>query len=247
MKALLLAAGAGTRLRPLTADRPKPMVEIAGAPAVAHALRWLRGQGITEVAINLHHHPAMLQDFVGDGTRFGLKVVYSVERELLGTSGALRPLRAFFEREAVFAVLYGDVLTNLDLRPVRDGHATAGADATVVLTKADEPTRAGIVAFDGQHRITRFVEKPAVDEVFSEWANAGIYLCGPRVLEYLPAGGPQDFARDLFPAMLRDGRYLLACPTDALVIDFGSLERLETARVSVRQGLLGREQVSQEC
>jgi NDP-sugar pyrophosphorylase family protein len=236
MRALLLAAGEGTRLHPLTVDRPKPMVEVGGEPAVAHSLRWLRCQGVTEVAINLHHHPRILQDFVGDGSRFGLTVSYSVERSILGTSGALRPLLEFFQGEDPFVVLYGDVLTNLDLQGVLDAHETAEADATVVLTRVEDPTRAGIVSFDAEHWITRFVEKPKASEVFSECANAGVYVCGPRVLDYVAPRGQQDFARDLFPAMLADGRRLLGSPTEAMVIDFGSRERLGIAAEAIRAG-----------
>jgi len=230
MKGLLLAAGQGTRLRPLTDDRPKPMVDIAGEPAIAHELRWLRQQGICDLAINLHYRPEVLEQFVGDGSRFGVRVTYSLETEILGTAGALRPLLPFFRGEWAFIVLYGDVLTDLDLASVLEAHATSGADATIVLTPADDPTRAGIVAFDETHRITRMVEKPAPSEVFSTWANAGVYVCGPAVLEYVAAGKAQDFAGELFPAMLRAGRHLRAAPTDAVVVDFGSMERLEVAR-----------------
>lgn len=237
MKALLLAGGQGTRLRPLTDDRPKPMVEIGGEPAIAHALRWLRQQGVTDVAINLHAHPEVLREFVADGARFDLHVTYSFEPQILGTAGALRPLHDFFRADDAFVVLYGDVLTDLDLSPVRRAHTASGADGTIVLTRVEDPTRAGIVAFDGDHRITRFVEKPAANDVFSDWANAGIYYCGPNVLQYVAVHGAQDFARDLFPAMLRDGCHLLASPTTALVIDFGSPERLELARTSFGQGV----------
>lgn len=240
MKALLLAAGEGTRLGPLTADRPKPMVEIGGEPGIAHALRWLRRQGVTDVAINLHHHPDMLRQFVGDGSRFGLAVTCSFESEILGTSGALRPLHDYFRSEDPFVVLYGDVLTDLDLLPVGRAHAASGADATMVLSRVDDPTRAGVVAFDGRFRITRLAEKPAASDVFSDWANAGIYFCGPTVLRYVSTHGPQDFARDLFPAMLRDGCHLLASPTTARVIDFGAPERLEAARTAVGHGGLWR-------
>ena len=247
MKALLLAAGAGTRLGVLTAERPKPMMDIAGQPAVAHSLRWLRRQDIAEVVINLHHYPVVLRDFVGDGAQFGLRVTYSLEEQALGTSGALRPLRSVLHEEDVFCVLYGDVLTNLDLRSVRDTHNTSHPDATIVVTSVDDPTRAGMVVFDDQRRITHFVEKPAADEVVSQWANAGIYLCGPKVLDYVSSAGPQDFGRDLFPAMLRDGCNLLASPTSAAVIDFGSPERLEDARRAVRSGALDWVTAGQAC
>ncbi len=209
------------------------MVEIGGEPAIAHSLRWLKRQGIGDVAINLHYRPDVLRDYVGDGSGFGLEVTYSLEREILGTAGALRPLFDIFRAERELVVLYGDVLTDLDLEPVLDAHRAAGADATIVVTQVDDPTRAGVVGFDRAHRITRLVEKPGPDQVFSTWANAGIYVCGPRVLDYVTPHGPQDFAGELFPAMLEDGRHLLAYPTDALVIDFGSPERLELARRGV--------------
>jgi NDP-sugar pyrophosphorylase family protein len=247
VKAVLLAAGAGTRLGLLTADRPKPMMDIDGQPAVAHSLRWLRRQGIDEVVINLHHHPVVLRDFVGDGSKFDLRVTYSLEEQVLGTSGALRPLRSVLRDEEVFCVLYGDVLTNLDLRWVRDAHIMSRPDATIVVTGVDDPTRAGMVVFDDQRRITSFVEKPAADQVVSEWANAGIYLCGPKVLDYVSAAGPQDFGRDLFPSMLQDGCSLLASPTSAAVIDFGSPERLEDARRAVRAGALDWVTAGQAC
>lgn len=240
MKGLLLAAGQGTRLRPLTDDRPKPMVDIAGEPAIAHELRWLRRQGVDDLAINLHYRPDVLERFVGDGSRFGVRITYSREQEMLGTAGALRPLASFFHGDPAFVVLYGDVLTDLDLAPVIEAHRRAGADATIVVSPADDPTRAGIVAFDGDHRITRLVEKPARSEVFSTWSNAGVYVCGPAVLEFVSPTGAQDFARDLFPAMLRAGRGLLAVPTDAQVIDFGSADRLAWARAALRAGSLGQ-------
>lgn len=247
MKALLLAGGQGTRLRPFTDDRPKPMVEIGGEPAIAHALRWLRRHDVTDVAINLHSHPDVLRRFVGDGSRFGLQVTYSLESDILGTAGALQPLRTFFRDEDAFVVLYGDVLTDVDLRPVRRAHTASRADATIVVSRVDDPTRAGIVAFNDERRITRLVEKPAAGDVFSDWANAGIYYCGPAVLRYVSAQGPQDFARDLFPAMLADGCHLLASPTTSLVIDFGSPERLETARAAVRHGALRPAPAAQPC
>ena len=236
MKALVLAAGEGTRLRPHTSDRPKPMVEIAGEPAIAYALTWLRHHGIRDVAINLHHHVDVLRRYVGTGRRFGVQVTYSVEPELLGTAGALRPLQRFFTGEDSFVVLYGDVLTDLELRPVLAGHASSGADATLVLTEVDDPTRAGIVAFDGAHWVTRLEEKPAANAVFSRWANAGVYVCGPKVLEHVAPEGPQDFVRELFPAMLGAGCRLQAFPTEARVVDYGSPERLRLAVEAAEAG-----------
>ncbi len=234
-----MAAGEGTRLRPHTDDRPKPMVSIAGQPAIGYSLRWLRSQGVREVAINLHYRPEVLRAFVGDGAGFGLRVTYSHETRILGTSGALRPLTTFFASDPVFVVVYGDVLTDLDLGEVVNAHRESAADATIVLTRVEDPTRAGVVAYDAGGWITKIVEKPSARDVFSDWANAGIYVCCRSVLEYVASEGSQDFARDLFPAMLRDGRRLRAHPTDALVIDFGAPERVVLAERAVRHGALG--------
>jgi len=128
------------------------------------------------------------------------------------------------------------VLTDLPLPEVVGAHRAAGADATIVLTHVEDPTRAGVVSFDAWRRVTRFAEKPGAGDVFSSWANAGVYVCGPAVLEHVAPDGPQDFGRDLFPAMLASGRHLLAYPTEATVIDFGAPERLVEAEAWVRAG-----------
>src|SRR6266545_1857519 len=148
VKALLLAAGEGRRLRPLTADRPKPMVPVAGTPMVAYGLAWLRANGVTEAALNTHYKPESLMAFVGDGSAFGLSVRYSREAALLGSSGALVPLRGFLAGEDPFLVVYGDVLTDLRLESVLAAHRRAKADATIVLTQVDDPRRAGMVELD---------------------------------------------------------------------------------------------------
>ena len=239
MRGLLLAAGEGTRLRPLTLDRPKAMVEIAGRPAVAYALDWLQRNGVTEAAINLYHRPDVLQAYVADGSKFGVSIRYSLEApRVLGTAGALGPLRDFFQDEDEFLVLYGDVVTDLDLGPVLAKHRAAGADVTVVVNRVEDPAQSGMVVFDGDGRILQFVEKPDRRQVPSEWGNAGIYVCGPRVLDYIGSVIPQDFAYDVFPKMLAAGRKLVAYPTTAHVFEFGSIERLAKARAAVGNGLL---------
>jgi NDP-sugar pyrophosphorylase family protein len=225
MRGLLLAAGEGTRLRPLTDDRPKPMVEAAGAPLIAHLLGWLRRNGVDEVAINLNYKPAPLQAYVGDGSSFGVRVRYSLEPRLLGSQDS-------------FVVLCGDVLTGLDLRPVIEQHVRHGADVTLVVTEADDPTRCGIVEFDESGTITRFQEKPSREEVFSTWVNAGIYVCGASVLDALPIPCPipYDFAQHLFPRMLATGMTVMAFATDTPIFDIGSPERLQAASEALSAG-----------
>lgn len=240
MKALLLAAGAGTRLRPLTDDRPKPMVPLEGQPLIGYTLSWLARQGIRDVAINLHYKPDPLVQFVGDGARHAVRVRYSSEAQLLGSAGALVPLSDYF-RGSPFVVVYGDVLTDLELRPVAEQHGADGAAVTVVLTTVEDPARCGVVAFDRERRVTRFEEKPAPERVFSRWVNAGVYVCAPEVLDYLPepCPVPYDFGHDLFPLLLRRGARVGAYPSEATVVDIGSVERLEEAGRMVRGGWLG--------
>ena len=235
----MLAAGEGTRLRPLTLDRPKAMVDIGGRPAISYALEWLRRNGVGDVAINLFHRPEVLRDFVGDGSAFGIRVRYSVEApRALGTAGALAPLLDFFGREELFVVLYGDVLTDLDLAPVLVQHRQVKADATIVVNRVENRAESGMVEFDAARRIHRFVEKPGTGYAHSEWGNAGIYVCGRRVLDYVTRAVPLDFAYDVFPAMLAGNGTLGAFPTEALVVEFGSPQRLERASAAVGDGLL---------
>ena len=219
------------------------MVEIDGVPAIMYMLEWLREQGVREVAINLNHHPQVLIDFVGDGKRFGLSVLYSIEPKILGTAGALNPLREFFAESGTFLVAYGDVLTDLVLTPMRELHETQLADLTMAVTHSADPTSAGIVAFDAEGRIQRFAEKPKAEHVFSEWENGGIYLCSPTVLEYVAGERPQDFGHDVIPAMLRDGRRLFGHASGSVFSDFGTPERLTRATTWAkgwRKGLSGK-------
>jgi len=247
MKALVLAAGEGTRLRPHTADRPKPMVPIAGVPVIDFALAWLSRHGVSDVAINLHYKPESLVAHVGSGEQFGLRVTYSHEAELLGSAGALRPLQEYFSSAPEFVVLYGDILTDFDLRKAVERHRSARADLTIVLTTVDDPTRAGIVEVDADDRVRRFVEKPAPNEVFSSWANAGVYVCGPRVLEFVPDAQPRDFGRHVIPAMLKDDSLVLGVRTDALVVDIGSPERMNEASLLARRGAFGPLPANSSC
>jgi mannose-1-phosphate guanylyltransferase / phosphomannomutase len=238
VKALLLAAGEGQRLRPLTLDRPKPMVPVAGTPMIAYGLGWLRANGITEVAINAHYKPEPMMRFVGDGSAFGLTVRYSREPALLGSSGALAPLRDFLLGDEPFLVACGDVLTDLKLEPVVAAHRQWGADATIVLTQVDDPRRAGMVELNQSGWVQRLVEKPAEWTAVDAWANAGIYVLGRRVWDFVPAQGFHDFAFDLFPALLAAGGRVLGVRSDALVIDIGSHERLAAAGSLVASGRL---------
>ncbi len=226
MKALILAAGKGTRLGQLTADFPKPMLAVAGRPLLAYHIEWLRSHGVTQIAINLHHAAEVIQSYFGDGRTFGVQITYSYEPELLGTAGAAKRLEAFLDER--FAVVYGDVFTNIDLTLLAARHVasigTAACGVTLSLYRVPNPTECGLVDIDEQGRVRRFVEKPPAEEVFTDLANAGVLLCEPSVLSFVPATRMYDFGRDLLPTLLAEKWPVFGFPItpDEYVIDIGT-------------------------
>ena len=234
MKALILAAGEGTRLRPLTLDRPKPMLSVGGQPILEHLVTLLRVHGVTEIAINLHYKPDVIVSHFGDGGRFGVSITYSPEERLLGSAGAAKQLAWFLDEP--FIVLYGDVLTDLDLTSLAARHRAGGAMTTLALYEVDDPSRVGIVSLDDAGRVTRFVEKPPPGLDVGRLANAGIYVVEPDVLTLIPVGQPFDFGHDLFPLMLERGLPLLGCQADGYVLDIGSPARYAQAEADYQAG-----------
>lgn len=228
---MLLAAGEGTRLRPLTLDRPKPMLPIAGRPVMEWILLWLRHHGVDTVAVNLCYKPEAVIEHFGDGRSLGMHLHYSIEETILGTAGGLKRLSNHFD--APFVVAYGDVLTDLDLRSLVEFHAaqTAEPHVTLSLYHAPNPWDCGIVAVDVSHRVTRFVEKPSREEIFSDNANAGVLIMDPEVLSYIPADSFYDISNDLLPDLLRRGFPIFAKPPDDSVylLDIGSHEKYRQA------------------
>jgi len=206
-KALLLAAGLGSRIRSVAGDLPKPLMPIAGAPVLAHNLRWLAAGGVREVWINLHYGADQIRAAIGKGERFGLSINYIYEPELLGTAGALANIA-----EAVtepMLVVYGDSLVRCDLDALAAAHGSSHAEATVALYDRDRHPHTGIaggrVRIDDAGWITAFVEGVGCS---SGLVNAGVYAVEPSILSLIPSGQLVDFGRDVFPAMLGHGRAL---------------------------------------
>ncbi len=220
MNAMILAAGEGRRLRPLTETVPKPLLSVGGRPLIARLIELLRQHGVREIAINLCHRPKEIASFCGDGSQLGVRIVYSVEEKSLGTAGGVRRMAAFFGDEPFF-VLYGDVLTNMDLASLRSFHTERGAALTMGLYQPEEPGECGIVQLGADNRILAFVEKPASRGDPSAWANAGVYVVEPAVLRHIPPG-PFDFGAELFPLLLERGVALFGYASDALVVDIGT-------------------------
>lgn len=242
MKAMILAAGEGTRLRPLTLNTPKVMLPLAGKLLLEYIIDLLRFYNITELAINLSHLPKVVMDWLGNGDRYGVHVTYSIEDTVLGTAGALTKLRHFFDD--TFVVIYGDMLTDLDLSSLAEFHQAKGALATVTLFEVEDPGGYGIVEIDGEHRIHRFVEKPAQGETSSNLANAGIYMLQPEVIDYIPLETFYDFGYDLFPLLLSKGASLYGYVTTDTILDAGTMENYRSAERELIEGRFSPKRVS---
>lgn len=201
MHALVLAAGYGERLRPLTDDRPKPMISIGGKPILQYNIELLARAGVRDVIVNLHHRPDAIRNYFKDGAAFGVSIAYEYEPELLGTAGAARNLAGRLDA-GDFLVIYGDNISTIDLRKLLALHLQKGADVTLALYERPDVTASGIVEVDDDDRVVRFLEKPREDEVFSHWVNAGYLVARPWVLNAVPEGRVADFGRDVLPQLL---------------------------------------------
>jgi NDP-sugar pyrophosphorylase family protein len=236
MKALILAAGKGTRLQDLTLNRPKPMLPVQSKPLLARLVEWLHQHGINQIAMNLHYCPTVITDYFGDGSRFGVAITYSYEPQLLGTAGAAKRLQAFLDEP--FVVVYGDIFTNLDLTRLIKFHqqqkesSTAATLATLALYRVPNPTECGLVETDQDGQVMRFIEKPPIDQVFTDLANAGIMVCEPRLLALIPSDTEVDFGRTVFPRALAAGQVLWgqAIADDEYLIDIGTLHGYDRAQ-----------------
>ena len=237
VKAFILAAGLGTRLRALGLDLPKVMVPIGGQPLLQHHFEWFRRQGVTEFILNLHYLPEKITEFFGDGQRFGVKITYSHETEILGTAGGVKKMEAAL-RAGPFLVIYGDNLIRIELAPLVDFHRRHGGPVTIALYESAEPWTGGVVETDRTGKVLRFREKPDRKEISTNLINAGIYLLEPAVLEAIPAGQFYDFGKDVFPKLLAAGTPLYAMQPKAYIHDIGTPERWAQAQQDFENGLV---------
>jgi mannose-1-phosphate guanylyltransferase len=202
-KAMILAGGMSTRLYPLTRQVPKPLVPVAGEPITAHIMRWLSAFGYAQVAINVHYLADAIQEAFGDGSRYGVKLSYLYEEQLMGSAGAVKPLEAFFTE--TFVVVGCDDLTDANLEALVAFHKERGALATIGLVEANEVDQYGVVITDETGRIVEFQEKPAKGTERSKLVNTGIYVFEPAIFNYIPAATFYDFGKGVFPALLEAG------------------------------------------
>jgi NDP-sugar pyrophosphorylase family protein len=199
-----------------------------------YIIRLFRGHGITEIAINLHYKPETIKNHLENGERFGARITYSFEETLLGTAGALSRLRDFFKE--TFIAINGDMLTNINLTALADFHRSKKATATIALFRVDDPTTRGMVELDKEWRILRFVEKPPPEQVFSDLANAGVYVLEPEVLKYIPENTFADLGQDTFPKLLNNGALLFGYPSNDYLLDIGTMESYQRAEQDIIQG-----------
>lgn len=227
MKAVLMAGGEGSRLRPLTVTRPKPMIPLVNKSIMAHVLDMLKTHGITEVIVTVRYMAASIQDFFEDGRALGMKLTYAVEEFPLGTAGSVRNAADLLDD--TFLVISGDALTDFDLGALIRRHRQSDALATIALTHVHNPLDYGVIVGDENGRITQFLEKPSWGEVISDTVNTGIYVLEPEVLEHIPPQQAYDFATELFPSLLEEGAKLYGHVVDGYWCDVGNFDEYHRA------------------
>ena len=235
MRAVVMAGGEGTRLRPLTSNQPKPMVSLCGKPCMEYIVELLKRHGVEESVVTLMFMPKAIRDYFGDGSALGVGVSYSVEQAPAGTAGSVK-LAEDALRDDTFVVISGDALTDFDLGEVVAFHKKRGALVTIALKRVENPLEFGVVVVDDEGRIERFLEKPTWGQVFSDTVNTGIYVLEPEVFDHIPAGESYDFSQDLFPKLFEMGAPLYGCVAEGYWQDIGSLPQYLAANRDLLDG-----------
>lgn len=235
MKAIILAGGFGTRLRPLTSHLPKPMVPILGRPMMEHVVNVVKAAGIRDCVSLLYYQADTISDYFNDGSKFGVDMQYVQSQGDWGTAGAVKNAAGLVEDTVL--VISGDVLTDFDLSEAVEFHKSRKAAVTIVLTRVEKPLAFGIVIIDPKTgEIKRFLEKPAWGQVFSDTINTGIYVIEPHVLDYIPKGEEFDFSKNLFPMLMRKGEPLYGYVADGYWRDVGNLREYRRANEDALSG-----------
>ncbi len=235
MRAVLMAGGSGTRLRPLTCDLPKPMVPVLNRPIAEHIVNLLKRHNITEIIATLFYLPDVMRDYFQDGKAFGVQMTYAVEEDQpLGTAGCVKNVAELLKD--TFLVISGDSITDFDLQAAISFHRAKGAKATLLLKRVRNPAEFGVVITDKEDRIVRFLEKPSTSEIFSDTANTGTYILEPEVLDYLPFDEAQDFSKDLFPRLLAEDVPMYGYVATGYWCDVGHLNAYREAQYDALYG-----------
>lgn len=255
MKAMILAAGKGTRVRPITHTIPKPMIPILQKPVMEFLLELLRQHGFTEVMVNVSHLAEEIENYFRDGQRFGVEIAYSFEGriedgeligEAMGSAGGLKKIQTFQRFfDETFVVLCGDALIDLDLTEAVRRHRQKGALASMITKRVprDQVSSYGVVVTDADGRVLSFQEKPSVEEAASDMINTGIYIFEPEVFDHIPSGEPFDIGADLFPRLVQAGAPFYALPMEFEWVDIGKVPDYWQAIRSVLQGHVRQVQI----
>jgi mannose-1-phosphate guanylyltransferase/phosphomannomutase len=239
VKAVILAGGEGTRLRPLTGTQPKPMMPIANRPMMEHIVRLLASHGFDDIVVTVAFLADQIRSYFGDGSEFGVRIRYATEETPLGTAGSVGNARDFLDE--TFLVIAGDAVTDIDLGEVLAAHQKRDAFATIALKRVENPTEFGIVITRDDGSIERFLEKPTWGQVFSDTINTNIYVLEPEIFEFIPPGEVVDFSEEVFPAVLVEGRPLYGHVVEGYWEDVGTLEAYGRAHWDVLDGKVGIE------
>lgn len=235
MKAVVMAGGEGTRLRPLTSNQPKPMIPVLNKPVIEFIFELLKKHGIQDIIVTLQFLPQSIKTYYGTGSDMGVHISYSIEETPLGTAGSVKNASEYLTE--TFLVISGDALTDLDLEQAFKFHKKKRAALTIVLKSVENPLEFGVVVTDSDGRITRFLEKPGWGEVFSDTVNTGIYIIEPEVLELVPHDAPFDFSKDLFPLLLEKEMPIFGCVLEGYWCDIGNLEQYLRSNQDVLRGM----------
>lgn len=231
MKAVIMAGGEGKRLRPLTCDRPKPMVYVANRPIMEHITNLLKKHNILDIAVTLQYMPESIRSYFESGEKFGVKFDYYIEEDALGTAGSVKNAQDFLDE--TFIVISGDVLTDIDITKALEFHKKKGSIATMVLKSVEIPLEYGVVVTNDDGRIKKFLEKPNWREVFSDTVNTGIYILEPAILDYIDKNSFLDFGKDIFPKLLLENVPLYGYITNDYWCDIGDLTSYRNAHKDI--------------
>jgi len=237
VKAIIIAGGLGTRLRPLTYNIPKPIVPLVNKPFVFHQIELLKKFGINEVILNLHYLSDNIRNLFDDGKRLGVKIYYSIEKTLLGTAGAVKNAEEFFDNDPML-VFNGDILTDINLTKLINYHIEKKAKATLTLTTVEDPTIYGLVITDKEGKVLEFREKPSWEHVTANTINAGIYVVDSSIFKLVPKNKEFSFERQLYPMLLEKGERIYGYNSDAYWMDIGDPGKYLQAHHDILSGLV---------
>ncbi len=222
MKAIILAAGKGERIKEISKFTPKPMFLYKGKPIIQYNIELCKKYGITDIYVNTHHHSNQIQEYLGKGEKLDVKITYSFEEDLLGTSGALLNFKNFLQ-DAPFFVIYSDQICDFDLNELIKKYNDNNGIGVIAFHYREDIIHSGVAEFDSNMKIIRFIEKPKPDETDSHWVNAGIYYLNPAIFDFVPAG-TSDFGKDIFPELLKKQQNLFGVCKNKEVKVFDTLE-----------------------